>query len=77
MENENDQKNKVEAPAKKAGMSTYVTVAIITIVVLSFLVEAYGAFTQGRPLNLEAINKLLDTLITLMTPPPPTPAPVQ
>ncbi|MCY1286152.1 hypothetical protein D9M68_17950 [compost metagenome] len=67
MENEEE---KVTPPAKKAGLSTYVIAAIIGVVVLSFLVEAYGAFTEGRPLNLELINKLLDTLTSLMGPPP-------
>jgi hypothetical protein len=67
MENE---ETKVVTPPAKSGMSTYIITAVIGLVVLSFLVEVYGAFNEGRPLNLEMINKLLDTLTGLLGPPP-------
>jgi hypothetical protein len=68
---ENEEAKKV-VTAKKSVLSTYIGIAILGIVVLSFGVEGYGALSEGRPLNLELINKLLDTLTSLMTSPPAT-----
>lgn len=62
-------------PAKRSkapGMSTYITAAIIVLVVASFAVEAIAALKEGRGINFELINKLLDTLMSLMNTPSPT-----
>lgn len=73
MENVNDE-NKVEEKKSdsKPGLSFYIISTILVLVTLSFLVEIYGAFVEGRPLNFELVNKLLDTLIHLLSSPDTT-----
>lgn len=62
-----------EAPKKGMGISTIIILVILGVVVLSFIVEGIGALHEGRPLNLELINKLLDTLMSLMQSTSPSP----
>lgn len=57
---------------KKPGMSTYIVIAILALVVGSFAVEALSALKEGRPINTEFVGKLLDTLMALMNTPSPT-----
>lgn len=57
---------------KKPGITTYVTIAILVLVLASFAIEAIAAVKEGRPLNFELVNKLLDTLMSLMNTPSPT-----
>lgn len=66
-----DVENTPVQQSKASGLGKYITIAVIVVVILSFLVEAYTAMTQGRELNFEFINKLLDTLIKLMGSAPP------
>jgi len=73
MENVNNE-NKVEEKKSsfKPGFSFYIVTITLVMIVLSFLVEIYGAFVEGRPLNFELVNKLLDTLIHLLSSPDTT-----
>lgn len=57
---------------KKPGMSTYIVIAILVLVMASFAVECIAALKEGRSINFELINKLLDTLLSLMNTPSPT-----
>lgn len=57
---------------KKPGLTTYIAITILVLVVASFAVECLAAIKEGRPLNFELINKLLDTLMSLMNTPSPT-----
>ncbi|MNI45234.1 hypothetical protein D3C76_37190 [compost metagenome] len=54
------------APPAKRGLTFYVGIAIVVLTVASFAVEALVAFKEGRSMNLELINKVLDTLLALM-----------
>lgn len=58
--------------SKKPGFTTYIVIAILVLVVGSFAVECIAALKEGRSINLELINKLLDTLMSLMNTPSPT-----
>ncbi|MNN34447.1 hypothetical protein D3C81_1482530 [compost metagenome] len=66
MEEENN------SPAKKAGLTQYVVIAIVVLTIASFAVEAIAALKEGRAMNMEIVNKALDTLIALMQPPAST-----
>lgn len=58
--------------SKKPGITTYIVIAILVLVVGSFAVECIAALKEGRSINFELINKLLDTLMSLMNTPSPT-----
>lgn len=61
----------VQATAK-SGFTSYIVIAIIVLVMGSFAVECIAALKEGRSINFELINKLLDTLLSLMNTPSPT-----
>ena len=59
-----------KSPAAKSGLSRYVIIAVIVLTIASFAVEAIAALKEGRSMNMELINKALDTLLTLLGSPP-------
>ncbi|MNP77952.1 hypothetical protein D3C76_1754720 [compost metagenome] len=61
----------VQATAK-SGFTSYIVIAIIVLVMGSFAVEVIAALKEGRSINLEFLNKLLDVLMSLMNSPSPT-----
>ncbi|MNB58472.1 hypothetical protein D3C87_332250 [compost metagenome] len=70
-----DEESTTPVPAqavKKPSLTTYIVITILVLVVASFAVECIAALKEGRSINFELINKLLDTLLSLMNTPSPT-----
>jgi uncharacterized membrane protein YjjB (DUF3815 family) len=67
-----EESNSVARATKKPGFTSYIAIAIVVLVLGSFAIEAVAALKEGRSINFELVNKLLDTLMSLMNTPSPT-----
>lgn len=63
----NNDRDGSEVPSKRSKIATYVIVTILSLVVMSFIVEAFVAYREVRGLDIDLISKLLDTLTTLLS----------
>lgn len=52
---------------KKWGLKAYLMLTTLGVMLTAFTVEAVSAMKESRGMNMELINKLLDTLLTLLT----------
>lgn len=52
---------------KKWGLKAYLMLITLGVMLTAFTVEVVGAVKESRGMNMELINKLLDTLLTLLT----------
>jgi len=55
-------------PEKKSNkIKLYLMLATVGVMGIAFVFELYSASKTGAGVNMEMLNKLLDTLITLIT----------
>jgi hypothetical protein len=54
-------------PKKKWGIKAYLMLMTLAVMSTTFVVEMVAAVKEGRGMNMELVNKLLDTLLTLLT----------
>ena len=54
---------------KKWGLKAWLMLITLGVMLTAFAIEVVAAVKEARGMNLELINKLLDTLLTLLTSP--------
>jgi len=54
-------------PKKKLGFKAIVLFVTLSVILVAFLVDLFVAIRAGTSMNLDTLNKLLDTLIALLT----------
>lgn len=52
---------------KKWGLKAWLMLITLGVMLTAFAIEVVAAVKEARGMNLELINKLLDTLLTLLT----------
>lgn len=57
------------APRKPMGIKTYLLLITVGIMVLAFLADLVMSMKAGTGVNLDLVNKLLDTLLVLLSSP--------